>query len=995
MAENNLLNEIKDEILEKVKKDGFISIEELRLKDRGLEKEEFSALWSWIEEQNIDVVSPDEAYRRKLPTLRAKISFCYYELICYFLNNRPDVTKYKRNVVFKQRAAVDHYLKVELNEDEKKIVTIKFGLESGEPCWNEEEIFKKAGIKDFDSFVYSYMRAEKKLDVGHEHYGYLARQLKAIEENTLLDHYTASEVDKKKKKGIMFQPFTREKGDNAEYVGGMLIYYPEDKSKQIGWIKTPQRFSHALLIYENDVWGFRCFNRNKPSPHIHYEDGKLHFELYYSNVGYHGRRYIIQSGKNAIVEEYQKGTKISETEIEFKIDADFKNMFTLHRLETGDVEITTLETGDVLYQTKDIVDEHKTVYRLYKESGNRTVGQIMPGGLDGTVLKYRAHTNQYFYENYSHGKPIEKSAYIQLDKDEYPQDIRFFFYNSAGRKCVFVFDPDSLTDGLWFAEFDDKNEPTNTANLSNPFFKKPVVKELKTEGIENPEEALNNLIGLESVKKQIVRLKALLKKERNKENKINLNMVFSGNPGTGKTVVARLLAAILHKEGILPKDTFVEVDRSMLVAKYEGQTENKVQEMIQSAMGGVLFVDEAYALYSQWGEEGNDFGRKALDTLVKAMEDYRGKICFIFAGYKNPMIKMMSLNPGFKSRVNRFIDFPNYTPDELKLIALKMAKDNDYVLAEGVVEEIVEIVKTHSEDEDFANARDVRNVLETLYEIQAVRTINSPEDYTITIEDVKEYKKDAHVKKKSSENKYDINYDALLKLHKKMKKPSIDEKYVQEASVNIKIFDEDGKQVVSEGSGFFITSDGLIGTCAHVIKDATIIKVNVNFFTSKGRRIDKIYEAFVVGMNEETDVGLIKIKDPDVEFTYYKLAERNVEPEILSPVIMGGYPLGGERFKNISINEGKVQTLNKDARLDEEERKIDRIYVDLTGHSGNSGSGLVSKQLNELIGVYAGGSLGYSGPVVIKMNYAIHIKYLWDLIEELSKAKTDKKVEKE
>ena len=166
MGDTNLLNEIKDEILERVQKDGFISLEDLRLRDRGLEKEEFNALWSWIEEQKIDVVSPDEAYRRKLPTLRAKISFCYYELICYFLNVRPDVTKYKRNVVFKQRAAVDHYLKVELNDDEIKIVKIKFGLETGEPCWNEEEIFKRSGIKELDMFIYHYTHAEKKLDVG-------------------------------------------------------------------------------------------------------------------------------------------------------------------------------------------------------------------------------------------------------------------------------------------------------------------------------------------------------------------------------------------------------------------------------------------------------------------------------------------------------------------------------------------------------------------------------------------------------------------------------------------------------------------------------------------------------------------------------------------------------------------------------------------------------------------------------------------------------------
>ena len=419
----------------------------------------------------------------------------------------------------------------------------------------------------------------------------------------------------------------------------------------------------------------------------------------------------------------------------------------------------------------------------------------------------------------------------------------------------------------------------------------------------------------------------------------------------------------------------------MIVGRYVGETENKVKDLIESAMGGVIFIDEAYALYSG-DEDSNDYGIRALDTFVKAMEDYRGRICFIFAGYKNPMLRMMSLNQGFKSRVNRFIDFPNYSIDELRQIGLKMIEDNEYQAEDGVIDEVLKILEPRLEEPDFANARDMRNVLETLYEIQALRTYEEAENYVVTMADVETYEKDINFKPKETYVAPKISADEINKQRAALEGVAVDSKYMQEASVNIKILTDDGMS--GEGSGFFITKDGLIGTCAHVAATTNKYKIIVNIFTDKDTKITKTYDAVLVGMDEKADVALIKIVNPDMEFSYYRLADKDSKIEPLTSVLMAGYPLGGERFKDISINEGKIQSYNKDARLSGDQSEVERIYVDLTGHPGNSGSGVINASTGECVGVFAGASLDKAGIVVVEMNYAIPVRYLWELIDRLS-----------
>ena len=194
---------------------------------------------------------------------------------------------------------------------------------------------------------------------------------------------------------------------------------------------------------------------------------------------------------------------------------------------------------------------------------------------------------------------------------------------------------------------------------------------------------------------------------------MSFHLVFTGNPGTGKTTVARLLSQIYRALGMLEKGQLVEVDRGQLVAGYIGQTAQQTSEKIQEALGGVLFVDEAYALTPEGGG-GQDFGREAVDTLVKAMEDHRGELVVIVAGYTQPMQRFIASNPGLKSRFGRTIQFPDYAAEEMVDIFDAMLENDGYELEDAGRAKAYRLFREMHEnrDESFGNARDVRNVYE-------------------------------------------------------------------------------------------------------------------------------------------------------------------------------------------------------------------------------------------------------------------------------------------
>ena len=229
---------------------------------------------------------------------------------------------------------------------------------------------------------------------------------------------------------------------------------------------------------------------------------------------------------------------------------------------------------------------------------------------------------------------------------------------------------------------------------------------------------LDGLCGLEQVKQDVKSLINLVKVRRLREEAglpvppMSLHLVFLGNPGTGKTTVARLLARLYHAIGVLPKGQLVEVDRSGLVAGFVGQTALKTQEVIQKAIGGVLFIDEAYALVNQ--DNGNDFGREAVEVLLKNMEDHRKDLVVIVAGYSQLMEKFIHSNPGLESRFNKYFYFEDYDGAQLFTILQSMCVKNGYVLTpEGEALARRELMALYEDrDENFGNARDVRNLFE-------------------------------------------------------------------------------------------------------------------------------------------------------------------------------------------------------------------------------------------------------------------------------------------
>lgn len=261
--------------------------------------------------------------------------------------------------------------------------------------------------------------------------------------------------------------------------------------------------------------------------------------------------------------------------------------------------------------------------------------------------------------------------------------------------------------------------------------------------IGESEKKLNELIGLSGIKESIKKIKAYALSNKDSED-LNIHMCFLGNPGSGKTEVARYIAGILYENKILPTKKIVEVDRSGLVSQYFGATAEKTSRVIASAMGGVLFIDEAYALGNNSDHGITDYGKEAIDTLVKAMEDYRGKFCVILAGYKNEMLQMLSTNPGFKSRIQFTLDFPNYSRDELKSITELMLKNRHYTISNAAMNRILDITDIKRKEPNFANAREIRNILDQVIMCQNMRCAGS-DDKELGIVDVNKYIQDAKI----------------------------------------------------------------------------------------------------------------------------------------------------------------------------------------------------------------------------------------------------------
>lgn len=260
------------------------------------------------------------------------------------------------------------------------------------------------------------------------------------------------------------------------------------------------------------------------------------------------------------------------------------------------------------------------------------------------------------------------------------------------------------------------------------------------------EARLSAIIGMESVKEYIRSLYSMLRVELARkqlgidvEQNQALHMIFTGNPGTGKTTMARIMGEVLHELGILATKNIVETDRAGLVAGYVGQTAIKTKSIISQALDGVLFIDEAYSLVS--GENSNDFGKEAIDTLVKDMDDNRDRLVVILAGYTNEMQRFLDMNPGLKSRFPNVVEFPDYTPEELLNISEGMLEQKRYKLDDAARIKLEDVYKEAIQSKDFGNGRFARNVCEKAIRNLSTR-LSKSNDFslaaltTITAEDI-------------------------------------------------------------------------------------------------------------------------------------------------------------------------------------------------------------------------------------------------------------------
>ena len=290
----------------------------------------------------------------------------------------------------------------------------------------------------------------------------------------------------------------------------------------------------------------------------------------------------------------------------------------------------------------------------------------------------------------------------------------------------------------------DLDYTTYTGNLWKYIsFNKCLPKIEDSKSIQDIFKELNELVGLQKVKKSLYELVDLITLKNKtqddlKINNVNLHMVFLGNPGTGKTTVARMVASILADLKYIKQNKLIEVSSKDLVAEYVGQTAVKTMNVVEKAMGGVLFVDEAYALASKNGD--NTFNAECIATLIKAMEDYRDDLVVIFAGYTKEMQDFLDSNSGIVSRIGYTLEFEDYTNDELKQIFTGMVTKAGFILEDGAIDEVERLINENRDTKNFGNARFIRNVFEKTVINHAANTKDNKRKKilkTITKKDIK------------------------------------------------------------------------------------------------------------------------------------------------------------------------------------------------------------------------------------------------------------------
>ena len=365
-----------------------------------------------------------------------------------------------------------------------------------------------------------------------------------------------------------------------------------------------------------------------------------------------------------------------------------------------------------------------------RQNSQVTISACNFNRIEGKYIVYAGNnsnvqiTDSQFNENLFVAKSASQSKIVFMDGFILESGA----YSEDGGKVLFVSDSTTISNQA------NANKLENEENLSTQFNPNATIEEYLKE--------LDGLTGLKNVKNEIRNMVAAVKFQQQRQEQgflsspINLHLVFTGNPGTGKTTVARIIGEIFNKLGVLKTNKIVEVERADLVGKHIGHTAPKTLLKIEEAMNGVLFIDEAYTL----AKGGNDFGQEAIDTLLKQMEDHRDKLAVIIAGYTKPINSFIQSNQGLKSRFTRYVEFEDFSIDELTEIFEKIRRQQQINItndAQVIIQEVIGIIYARR-DESFGNAREIRTLFDKVYEALSLRvmSLNLFENYSIEKEDV-------------------------------------------------------------------------------------------------------------------------------------------------------------------------------------------------------------------------------------------------------------------
>jgi len=500
--------------------------------------------------------------------------------------------------------------------------------------------------------------------------------------------------------------------------------------------------------------------------------------------------------------------------------------------------------------------------------------------------------------------------------------------------------------------------------------------------VKSAMERLNELSGLDDFKKFIKKKeeeaqKANLRKGVSVEynsrieerpinydlRRMNLHLAFKGNPGTGKTTIAKLLGEIYKELGILPVGSITKVTRADLVAAYQGQTALKTRERINDAIGGILFLDEAYALVNG---ENDSYGKEARDTLLEAMTDRMGEFAVVIAGYPNEIEQFVKSNPGFSSRFATQITLEDYSPSVLADIFAKYLRRHNVTLSTALSEKLVDFMERYHRDtppDEWANARTAENLAEGVIS-ECQRLDSKVADVSHLPVDMMRYFEASDTR---SEQARTLKKRQLILPQAVILSDDgeVDIKKAEQSVLFLTNRRRDG--AVSYGTGFLISPYGHFITCHHVIDNASELIARLRI-PKDGDFEDRLCRCEIMKTSAELDIALIKIEETALPYLSLENS-RLYHYDKGKNVCLFGYPLGDQTAESCTYNDGKIETEITD------KHGLQIINIDIRGRHGNSGGPVIDMKTGNVIGIFKGSILGVG---VDEINQMRPISYFWD-----------------